>query len=1815
MSQEYELGTATLRISGDRSALDRELEKLQRYTDQLERRGIKVKFDADTGKATREVMGFTNRLYGLNEVMQDVSAGLGGKSQVWKELGDQLRSAGAAANQASNGFGPMISQMGNVVGGVSRVLPALGQLGLAAMGVQAVFQGVSMAINGALAPLRALTAEAAAFNKQVAEGSIFASQSFAVLGPDGKAISGTANQMRALRGTITTEYKAIQAEVAKISGATSAEIYEGFNIILQNADALGEQGNNLANVSKLATRIAAGMNTLGVPGYQLRSEVSSLMMGNIGPDSMMAKKLGYDSETVKRLQAEGKFYDDLMAKLERLYDGQKVLAESLENVSSNFQDVFQTIAVEGGQSLERGLAQALQAVLTPLNQLKASFAGLFRSVSEFAEPLIVVAGQAIGLLVPIGSAIASIGTILADTGALVTSILGTNLRPTLEAVSGLLRLAAKGIELLATGFSVLIRPVTVFMNALGVENQATVSGFFDDLIQKAEDARVTMERLAFSIAAPFREMTRVAARARAEFATTVDPNTGQRRRLTAAEKDQRVNEAVGRFDSRLGGAPGSDLRSTLLRPETQALLSELSQKYAGITPNEKQLAIAKEVSRVRSESIRPEIQGLENILRLMQSQKGVAEAMNQLADARRGVAMQRATFPGQLAVSPEVRLDVEERRNKLANQQEQERIRERREMLDRERQIQDRQLAIQLKQQELQREQLTIQKLEALVNRDKVVAAQADVAAKLRYITDGPEREKRLREQETLKRELELRNQIVANADRALGLSSEQVTVIQAAAAAERSVLDVKGQILDIERERANLTLEQQQQLSRIQRQQEALKRETRALLDSEAERLRLLQQRTKEEEIGLERLGRQQKIRGAETEVIKAQAAASKAAAEDMMRLSEAQARATSPGAGIADILTAQIEGLAQGRTGFIDAAEATRALYDQRKQQLLQEQAMQRAEMEMQRQREESEMRIQRMRIQSSLMESKVTLLREQQELKRLKLQQQQDALAQQAAAAAAAAGGNPAFPTLPPAYGTISNILPRGNPVINRSAEGRQSAYSPMRRRGHNGQDIGVDGNSPVMARMTGTVSRIMPGWSRAGGGVAVKYQDGSEGVYGHININPSLKEGQMIGAGQQVGTVYKDIQPGGKDNSHLHYEIRDAMGRVIDPLRQIEVSLKAAALALTRVAGAAGTPAGVATNPGTLAGRLAAGGQRVTPERMALLDTIRWAEGTWRNGSDEGYRVMFGGGTFNDLSRHPDKVINGGQWSSAAAGAYQFMPDTWKRVAGMVGARDFGPGSQDLAALRLIAMRGVNSNAPLDPGMAAKLAPEWASFPTLSGASAYGQPVKSFSDLQAFYQQRLAARRTGAGAAGVVPVAGTGVEIDLQSRQQAIQAAEAGIRLLEEQARQWDSEVIPDQQKVWDLQMQHLNLLQQSQQQALDIEARRAQLTAQILGPAKNQMFMEMTDSIVGGISGSIRDAAQRLRNGGDFAGFMDDILGSMADKVLGSFLDFALAPLEKTLKESLFSTMSGIDPAEIDRQIAAENQATVSQFGQHVSQFGQIVAAGAGLPAAANPGAPGAAGLGPTPPGAAAYSFDAADAASLPQDMTGGGLPSLYPGAAPLPDVASSFDGLVVSMDEMQAAFQTVTVSASTVPQGFSGLQQALGAVAGMLGGLGMAAAGIGRIGKGSSGREKTYNTLMGLAGVFGGIASFSGGLKVSGFLAKGGDVQWGRDYVVGENGPELFRPSQNGEIIPNGQFSRTRAALGAGGGEQAATRLELLPGRLDIEFKSEVINERKFVTEEQHRRGMRETARMAQAMTLHGIQHSVSTRKRIAMGG
>lgn len=147
----------------------------------------------------------------------------------------------------------------------------------------------------------------------------------------------------------------------------------------------------------------------------------------------------------------------------------------------------------------------------------------------------------------------------------------------------------------------------------------------------------------------------------------------------------------------------------------------------------------------------------------------------------------------------------------------------------------------------------------------------------------------------------------------------------------------------------------------------------------------------------------------------------------------------------------------------------------------------------------------------------------------------------------------------------------------------------------------------------------------------------------------------------------------------------------------------------------------------------------------PAIQNALRVIRFAEGTERGGPDS-YRVMFGGSLAPDLKRHPDRVIKGGGYASTAAGAYQFLTPTWNEQAKVLGLSDFGAQSQDLAATRLLRNRlmpigglSVLEKEGFSPRVSAALAPEWASLPTESGKSYYGQPVKKLSELQKIYGQ--------------------------------------------------------------------------------------------------------------------------------------------------------------------------------------------------------------------------------------------------------------------------------------------------------------------------------------------------------------------------------------------------------------------------------------------------------------------------------------------
>lgn len=148
--------------------------------------------------------------------------------------------------------------------------------------------------------------------------------------------------------------------------------------------------------------------------------------------------------------------------------------------------------------------------------------------------------------------------------------------------------------------------------------------------------------------------------------------------------------------------------------------------------------------------------------------------------------------------------------------------------------------------------------------------------------------------------------------------------------------------------------------------------------------------------------------------------------------------------------------------------------------------------------------------------------------------------------------------------------------------------------------------------------------------------------------------------------------------------------------------------------------------------------------------AFLAVLRRAEGT--EGRGDPYRVCYGyRHTIGNLAEHP---AVSGEWSgeklpdgmciragfgpgcvSTAAGAYQLIKPTWKRVRDRLQLQDFGPQSQDAAAVELIRSRGALEDVRAGRFAAAvdKVRNEWASLP----GNYAGQGQRSTDTLAAWY----------------------------------------------------------------------------------------------------------------------------------------------------------------------------------------------------------------------------------------------------------------------------------------------------------------------------------------------------------------------------------------------------------------------------------------------------------------------------------------------
>jgi tape measure domain-containing protein len=421
---------------------------------------------------------------------------------------------------------------------------------------------------------------------------------------------------------------------------------------------------------------------------------------------------------------------------------------------------------------------------------------------------------------------------------------------------------------------------------------------------------------------------------------------------------------------------------------------------------------------------------------------------------------------------------------------------------------------------------------------------------------------------------------------------------------------------------------------------------------------------------------------------------------------------------------------------------------------------------------------------------------------------------------------------------------------------------------------------------------------------------------------------------------------------------------------------------------------------------------------------------------------------------------------------------------------------------------------------------------------------------------------------------------------------------------------------------------------------DEERRLAEIKAQY-GDAKAQEIFNLEkikknieatraliDDFVSSTTGDYKGFLKAILSGENAADALKQLQASLKDKVLTTFLDFAMAPIEKSLKEGLFSFFKPkVDPKLL------EQQKSVTALADNTAATRANTDALKGLQG-------GAAGAAQAPP---VIPFgESADAAtqsmSTISEAFSSGLSAVNTSAQGwnqalnfgLPSVISTSAQQIgqqggVLGNSLGSVTGVIGAAASSIMGIVAGVSQmGSGGTSGVLGGIGSIFMGLG-------------GALGGIGGMFGGglSSAFSGGASsaigtgASGWstafatplrFANGGTVTGPTLGLVGEGKyNEAIVPLPDGRSIPvqmkGASGGGLREAMSGNNGKASGSPI------LNMSFQSTTINGVEYVSRDQLEAAMATTRKQAakdganrgMSMTLDKLQQSPQTRNRLGM--
>jgi hypothetical protein len=215
---------------------------------------------------------------------------------------------------------------------------------------------------------------------------------------DGKEITDPYQKIVTLTGAVRTNIDSIRERSIALAGVTSGEVIEVFGIV---ASQIGQIGGGLKEAEDLAITFAAALGTFGIPLYQARQEIGSILRGDITVDSYLATALGIRSQDIAKAKTEaGGVVKFLEERLGAAVAGQRIAAEGFSGVVSNIKDLSELVSQNFGAGLLDPLLDSLTKVFDFLFSIRNEMFAISKlageSIGTVADTVLKMVGGATG---------------------------------------------------------------------------------------------------------------------------------------------------------------------------------------------------------------------------------------------------------------------------------------------------------------------------------------------------------------------------------------------------------------------------------------------------------------------------------------------------------------------------------------------------------------------------------------------------------------------------------------------------------------------------------------------------------------------------------------------------------------------------------------------------------------------------------------------------------------------------------------------------------------------------------------------------------------------------------------------------------------------------------------------------------------------------------------------------------------------------------------------------------------------------------------------------------------------------------------------------------------------------------------------------------------------------------------------------------------------------------------------------------------------------------------------------------------------------